>query len=124
MNLDDDAIKSFSQIEGVQAILPKYEAYDYTVGAYAGANQRYANTDWLPLIGVDTEALESMGYEFVEGETAGKGKDEAVAGQFLPMRSKILFCRTAATRLITGRQSTMNRAGRSKIPFIRIRISI
>ena len=82
MKLDDDAIKSFSQIEGVQAILPKYEAYDYTVGAYAGANQRYANTDWLPLIGVDTEALESMGYEFVEGETAGKGKDEAVAGQF------------------------------------------
>ena len=31
---------------------------------------------------MDTEALESMGYEFVEGETAGKGKDEAVAGQF------------------------------------------
>ena len=82
MKLDDNAIESFSQIEGVQAILPKYEVYDYTVEGYAGPNQRYTNKDWLPLIGVDTEALEDMGYEFIEGKTAGKGKDEGIAGQF------------------------------------------
>lgn len=82
MQLDDSAIESFSQIEGVQAILPKYEVYDYTIEGYAGSNQRYANTDWLPLIGVDTDALEAMGYEFTEGKTAGRGKDEGVAGQF------------------------------------------
>lgn len=82
MKLDDSAVESFSQIEGVQAVMPKFETYDYTIGAYAGPNQRYTDTDWLPLMGVDTEALEAMGYEFTDGKTAAKGKDEAVAGQY------------------------------------------
>ena len=33
MKLDDSAIESFSQIPGVQAILPKYEGEEYTIEA-------------------------------------------------------------------------------------------
>lgn len=80
MKLDDAAVESFSAMEGVQAVMPKVYC-DYTVNLYAGLNNRYA-AEWATLVGVDTSALEAMGYEFEDGITAGGGRDEGVAGQY------------------------------------------
>lgn len=83
MRLDDNARNSFSEIPGVQAVLPKMDLGEYTAKLYAGANNRYQNIDYPTIMGVETEALEDMGYEFLEGKTAAMGKDEAVGGQYL-----------------------------------------
>ena len=83
MKLDDNARNSFSEIPGVQAVLPKMDLGEYTAKLYAGANNRYQNIDYPTIMGVETEALEDMGYEFLEGKTATTGKDEAVGGQYL-----------------------------------------
>ena len=79
--LDDDAVTSFKEIAGVQSVMPKYQNYDYTFECYAGANNRY-KVSYLDLYGIDTEAMEDMGYEFVDGQSAKNGKDEAVAGRY------------------------------------------
>lgn len=80
MKLDDAAVETFSSIDGVQAVMPKMNC-DYTVNLYAGLNNRY-KAEWATLVGVDTSALEAMGYEFLDGITAGGGRDEGVAGQY------------------------------------------
>ena len=79
--LDDDAVTSFKEIAGVQSVMPKYQNYDYTFECYAGTNNRY-KVNYLDLYGIDTEAMEDMGYEFVDGQSAKNGKDEAVAGRY------------------------------------------
>ncbi len=81
MKLDDAAVESFSALDGVQAVMPKMNC-DYSVVLYAGLNDRYV-ADWAEIVGVDTGALESMGYKFLDGITAGGGRDEGVAGQYL-----------------------------------------
>ena len=78
MKLDDAAVETFSSIDGVQAVMPKMNC-DYTVNLYAGLNNRY-KAEWATLVGMDTSALEAMGYEFLDGITAGGGRDEGVAG--------------------------------------------
>ena len=79
--LDDNAVKSFSEIAGVQSVYPKYENYNYTFNIYAGANDRYC-AEYATIMGVNTDAMEDMGIEITEGKTAGKGKDEGVCGQY------------------------------------------
>ncbi len=81
VKLDDNAVDSFSEIAGVQAVYPKYENYEYTFKLYAGVNNRYC-AEYATIMGVNTEAIEDMGIEIMEGTTAGKGKDEGVCGQY------------------------------------------
>ena len=81
MKLDDAAVESFSALDGVQAVMPKMSC-DYSVMLYAGVNDRYV-ADWAEIVGVDTSALEAMGYKFLDGVTAGAGRDEGIAGQYL-----------------------------------------
>ena len=81
MKLDDAAVETFRSMDGVQAVMPKMNC-DYTVNLYAGLNNRY-KAEWATLVGMDTSALEAMGYEFLDGITAGGGRDEGVAGQYL-----------------------------------------
>lgn len=81
MKLDDAAVETFRSMDGVQAVMPKMNC-DYTVSLYAGLNNRY-KAEFATLVGVDTSALEAMGYEFLDGITAGGGRDEGVAGQYL-----------------------------------------
>ena len=80
MKLDDAAVETFRSMDGVQAVMPKMNC-DYTVNLYAGLNNRY-KAEWATLVGMDTSALEAMGYEFLDGITAGGGRDEGVAGQY------------------------------------------
>ena len=79
--LNDDAVDSFSELAGVQAVYPKYENYEYTFNIFAGLNNRYS-AQYATIIGVNTDAMEDMGIELLEGEAAGKGKDEGVCGQY------------------------------------------
>ena len=81
MKLDDAAVETFRSMDGVQAVMPKMNC-DYTVNLYAGLNNRY-KAEFATLVGMDTSALEAMGYEFLDGITAGGGRDEGVAGQYL-----------------------------------------
>lgn len=78
---DDAAVENFASIAGVQAVMPKMYC-DYSMTMEAGVNGRY-KAEWAEIVGVDTDAMESMGFEFLDGKAASSGKDEAVAGQYL-----------------------------------------
>ncbi len=80
MNLDDATVENFSSMDGVQAVMPKMNC-DYTVNLYAGLNNRY-KLEYATVVGLNTSAMDSMGYEFLEGMAAGGGRDEAVVGQY------------------------------------------
>lgn len=79
--LNDDAVKNFRDIEGVKAIMPKYTNYDYQFRLVSGLNDRYY-MDWVSIIGLDTSALEDMGYELIEGEFPGVDHFDVLGGQY------------------------------------------
>ena len=79
--LDDTAVDTFRTIGGVAAVMPKLSMDQYNVRMVAGINERYY-CDWAQVIGLDTEAMEAMGYQLVDGKIPGVGKDEAIAGQY------------------------------------------
>ena len=80
--LDDAAVKSFREMEGVAAVMPKVSLDEVSVGMKAGINDRYS-CEWASIVGVDTSALEDMGFELIDGKFPAKGLDEAVGGQYL-----------------------------------------
>ena len=80
--LDDDAVESFRQIAGVAAVMPKVNFDEYSVRLTAGINDRYY-CDWASIVGLDTAAMEAMGFEILEGRVSGVKSDEAVGGQYL-----------------------------------------
>lgn len=79
--LDEDAVKSFREIPGVAAVMPKMSLDGYGISMSAGINDRY-KVEWVNVVGLDTSAMEDMGYEFIEGKTPGSSVDEMVAGQY------------------------------------------
>ena len=80
--LDDDAVESFRQMAGVAAVMPKVNFNEYAVSLKAGINDRYY-CDWSNVVGLDTDAMEAMGFEIMEGKVPGVSTDEAVGGQYL-----------------------------------------
>ena len=84
--LDDNAIKSFSEMEGVEAVMPKASMDEYSVSLKAGIGDRYS-CDWANLVGMDLNAMEKMGYEILEGgrvpSKGPSGLNEVVGGQYL-----------------------------------------
>ena len=80
--LDDDAVESFRNIAGVAAVMPKVNFNDYSVRLTAGINDRYY-CDWANIVGLDTDAMEAMGFEIMEGKVPGVKTDEAIGGQYL-----------------------------------------
>ena len=80
--LDDAAVKSFREMEGVAAVMPKVSLDEVSVSMKAGINDRYS-CEWASIVGVDTSALEDMGFELIDGKFPSKGLDEAVGGQYL-----------------------------------------
>ena len=80
--LDDAAVETFRSIEGVQAVMPKVSlSLDYPVRMLAGVNDRYT-CDWAEIVGLDTDTMEAMGYEIMDG-TMPKQEGEVLAGQYL-----------------------------------------
>ena len=80
--LDDAAIKTFKEMNGVAAVMPKVSLDEVSVSMKAGINDRYS-CEWASIVGVDTAALEDMGFELIDGKFPAKGIDEAVGGQYL-----------------------------------------
>ena len=78
--LDDKAVESFHEIAGVQAVMPKASLDGYNVGFKAGVNGRYT-ADWVNFVGIDSSALEDMGFELVDGRYP-ENSDEVVVGQY------------------------------------------
>ncbi|MGN0721947.1 MAG: ABC transporter permease [Anaerovoracaceae bacterium] len=80
--LDDAAVKSFREMDGVAAVMPKVSMDEFSVSMKAGINDRY-KCDWGSIVGVDTSVMADMGFELTEGEFPAKGLNQAVGGQFL-----------------------------------------
>ena len=80
--LDDASAESFRMIEGVAAVMPKANLNQYSIRMVAGINDRY-QCDWCEIVGMDTDAMEAMGYELIDGKIPGSGKNEVLAGQWL-----------------------------------------
>lgn len=80
--LDDDAVEAFRNMAGVAAVMPKVNFNEYSVALKAGINDRYY-CDWSNIVGMDTDAMEAMGFEILEGKVPGVSTDEAVGGQYL-----------------------------------------
>ena len=76
--LDDDAVESFRNIAGVSAVMPK-KSLDYGAALKAGPAGRYY-TDWASVVGIDTSALDDMGYTLAAGEYPQKG--EVLVGEY------------------------------------------
>lgn len=80
--LDDAAVESFRSMEGVSAVMPKASLNQYTIQLFAGINDRY-QCGWCEIVGLDTDAMEAMGYELTEGKIPGSVKNGVIAGQWL-----------------------------------------
>ena len=78
--LDDKAVESFHEIAGVKAVMPKASLDEYNVSFKAGVNGRYT-ANWVNFAGIDSSALEDMGYELVAGRYP-ESSDEVVVGQY------------------------------------------
>lgn len=77
--LNDAAVESFRAITGVCAVMPKASLDGYSVEVSAGVNDRY-HASWANVTGIDSSALEDMGYEILEGAYPQKG--EVLVGQY------------------------------------------
>lgn len=78
--LDDKAVESFHEIAGVKAVMPKASLDGYNVGFKAGINGRYT-ANWVDFAGIDSSALEDMGFELMDGRYP-ESSDEVVVGQY------------------------------------------
>ena len=84
--LDEKAVESFHEIAGVQAVMPKASLDEYNVSFKAGVNGRYT-ANWVNFAGIDSSALEDMGYELVAGRYP-ESSDEVVVGQYFAYNFK------------------------------------
>ncbi|MBQ4649196.1 MAG: ABC transporter permease [Firmicutes bacterium] len=80
--LDDVTVETFRNIAGVAAVMPKASLGDFSVSLKAGINDRYY-CDWSNIVGLDTDAMEAMGFELIDGKYPAARPDEAVGGQYL-----------------------------------------
>ena len=81
--LNDRTISTFKDLGHVAAVTPKISLEDFEISAqlYAGANDRY-QASWATVAGIDTKALEGMGYKLLSGENIHQS-EEFLAGQYL-----------------------------------------
>ena len=84
--LDDDLLKRLRRIEGVDAVMPKQSLNADSIRLLAGTANRYV-ADWSTVVGVDTDAMEKLGYHFVDGSAVQHG-NEVVVGQYLAYNFK------------------------------------
>lgn len=80
--MDDDAVEYFRSMNGVAAVMPKVSFNEFSVQMSAGINDRYL-CGWSEIVGMDTNAMEAMGYELLDGKIPGHSANEAIAGQWL-----------------------------------------
>lgn len=86
VKLDDPLLRRIRSLPGVEALTPKLNLEAESISLIAGAGRRYV-ADWTSVVGVDTNALEQMGYRLVEG-TLPKREGEVLIGQYLAYNFK------------------------------------
>ena len=78
--LDNALLRQLREMDGVAAVSPKLSLDVSSVTLATGAGDRYL-AEWTNVVGVDTAAMENMGYQFLEGESAVKS-GQAVMGEY------------------------------------------
>ncbi len=83
VDLDDDAIKAMSELEGVQVATPFWQPWDLSTKVVSGSKDRY-EMSYTNIIGVYPEALELFGYEISDGRFFNEQDKEftVVLGQY------------------------------------------
>ena len=81
VKLDDALLRRLKGIPGIAAFTPKRSLEVESISLVAGTGRRYI-ADWTSVVGVDTSALEQMGYHLTEG-TLPKHDNEVLVGQYL-----------------------------------------
>lgn len=79
--LDDALLRRIRGIPGVEAYTPKQTLDVDSISLITGTGKRYL-ADWTTVVGVDTTAMEQMGYHLTEG-TLPKKEGEVIVGQYL-----------------------------------------
>ena len=84
--LDDALVRRLKALAGVEAVTPKQTLEVDSIRLMAGTGNRYL-AEWSTVVGLDTQAMEQMGYQFLDGASAAKDGD-VVAGQYLAYNFK------------------------------------
>ena len=77
--LDDALLRQLRDMDGVEAVSPKLSLDVSSVTLSTGGGRYLA--EWTNVVGVDTSAMENMGYEFLEGNPALQS-GQAVIGEY------------------------------------------
>ena len=80
VKLDDALVKRLKGLKGAEAVMPRQSLNVDTIRLYAGSSKRYV-ADWVPIAGLDTSALEPMGFRLTEGENISHSGD-VILGQY------------------------------------------
>jgi ABC-type antimicrobial peptide transport system permease subunit len=78
--LNDEAIASFSALENVTGVTPKYE-YNNNNRITVGNSERFY-ADYMTLVGIDFDNLSAMDYTLLEGSIPTSENTQVLAGQF------------------------------------------
>lgn len=78
--LDDNAVKAFKKIQGVESVMPKLQLDSLSPNGLFGLNDRY-KSESMTLVGVDTKELEKAGYKVLDGKLPVKPM-EVLVGQY------------------------------------------
>ncbi|OUN85549.1 ABC transporter permease [Flavonifractor sp. An52] len=81
VKLDDPLLRRLKALPGVEALTPKLSLEAESIRLITGTGKRYI-ADWTTVVGVDTAALEQMGYHLTAG-VLPKREGEILTGQYL-----------------------------------------
>ena len=84
--LDDALVKSLRNLPGVEAVTPKQTLEADEIRLVTGTGKRYVS-DWATVVGLDTDAMEKMGYQLIGGSAVQRSGD-VIAGQYLAYNFK------------------------------------
>ena len=80
VKLDDQLVQRLKKLDGAEAVMPRQSLEVDTVRLTAGSANRYV-ADWVPVVGLDTAALEPMGFRMVRDGAVSKSGD-VIVGQY------------------------------------------
>ena len=80
VKLDDALVRQIKKLPGVEAVTPKQNLEAESIRLLCGTGNRYV-AEWSSIAGLDTEAMEQMGYQLTQG-TVPKRSGDVVVGQY------------------------------------------
>ena len=98
--LDDPLLKRLRSLSGVEAVTPRLRLEADSITLITGTGRRYV-ADWTTVVGLDTDELEKMGYQLLEGHAPPRAATWLWAS-FWPTASGTPSAPTAATWWIAG----------------------